>query len=238
VSIDSTMIHVIRAFPVIGDLAPLFVSGNVAPIPPATPGTTRVACVGDSVTYGAFLKDRARNCYPAQLQALLGDAYSVRNFGVDGHAVQESADHPYCKHANFSASGSFDPDVVLLMLGSNDARSRNWQGIEAFIRDYGVMVEHYLSLESAPRVVVLKPPAAFAVWGRRKLNYTIIGEALGAIASKVREIAVEQGLPLVDINSATATRADVFPDGVHPDTDGARLIATTACEHLRPLLLA
>jgi len=238
VSFDSAMSHVVRAFPVLGDLAPLFVTGNVDPIPPATPETLRVACVGDSVTYGTFLKDRACDCYPAHLQGLLGDAFSVRNFGVDGHAVQESSDHPYRRHANYSASGFFDPDLVLIMLGSNDARSRNWKGIDAFIHDYGVMVDHYLALSSAPRVLVLTPPAAFEVWGRKKLNYTINGEALGTIASSVREFAGERELPLVDIHSATSTRADVFPDGVHPDVAGARLIASTVYEHLQPLLSA
>ena len=35
----------------------------------------RVACVGNSVTYGATSADRAHTSYPAQLQRLLGAAY-------------------------------------------------------------------------------------------------------------------------------------------------------------------
>ena len=61
-----------------------------APVPPAEPGTVKVACIGDSITFGALLRDRESNCYPAQLEKLLGEGYSVRNFGVNGHAAQKA----------------------------------------------------------------------------------------------------------------------------------------------------
>ena len=32
----------------------------------------KVACVGNSVTYGYGIKNRETNCYPAQLQQMLG----------------------------------------------------------------------------------------------------------------------------------------------------------------------
>lgn len=38
----------------------------------------RVACIGNSITYGAFIPNREMNCYPAQLQAYLGDGYEVK----------------------------------------------------------------------------------------------------------------------------------------------------------------
>ena len=40
-----------------------------------------VACVGDSITYGHGASDRGSKSYPAQLQALLGDGWTVLNFG-------------------------------------------------------------------------------------------------------------------------------------------------------------
>ena len=57
----------------------------MAPARPADGGeTTRVACVGDSITFGAGVKNRGKNCYPAVLGNLLGEGYEVRNFGVNG----------------------------------------------------------------------------------------------------------------------------------------------------------
>ncbi len=35
----------------------------------------RVACVGNSVTYGYLLPEREKNCYPQRLQEMLGEGY-------------------------------------------------------------------------------------------------------------------------------------------------------------------
>ena len=42
----------------------------------------RIACIGNSITYGAAIENRELNCYPAQLASMLGDGYNVKNFGV------------------------------------------------------------------------------------------------------------------------------------------------------------
>ena len=47
----------------------------VHPLKTAQFGQIRVACVGDSVTYGYGIRHRAKYNYPAVLQNLLGDGY-------------------------------------------------------------------------------------------------------------------------------------------------------------------
>ena len=59
---------------------------------------TRIACVGDSITYGATIKDKNHDSYPAQLGSLLGRKYTVKNFGASGYTLQESCDRPYRSH--------------------------------------------------------------------------------------------------------------------------------------------
>ena len=59
--------------------------------------TIRVACVGNSVTYGYALPDREQNAYPAQLQRLLGERYEVRNFGHSGSTLLHHGHRPYIK---------------------------------------------------------------------------------------------------------------------------------------------
>ena len=44
----------------------------------------RVACVGNSITYGTGIEDRAHDSYPSQLQRMLGERYVVGNFGKPG----------------------------------------------------------------------------------------------------------------------------------------------------------
>lgn len=50
----------------------------------------KVACIGNSITYGAFIANRDQNSYPAQPQAYLGDGYEVRNYGVSGRNITDS----------------------------------------------------------------------------------------------------------------------------------------------------
>ena len=47
----------------------------------------KIACIGNSITYGAGVSNREQNAYPKQLQAMLGDAYFVENFGVSGNTL-------------------------------------------------------------------------------------------------------------------------------------------------------
>ena len=59
------------------------------------PGQIKVACVGDSITYGHGIQNWPKNNYPVLLQELLGDDYHVQSFGVSGRAVQDNSDQPY-----------------------------------------------------------------------------------------------------------------------------------------------
>ena len=61
----------------------------------------RVACIGNSITYGAGIANREQNSYPAQLQAYLGPDYEVRNFGVSATTLLRSGDYPYVRTAAY-----------------------------------------------------------------------------------------------------------------------------------------
>ncbi len=207
--------------------------GYTAPVPPAIPNTIRIACVGDSITFGALVKNRELNCYPAQLGALLGPEYSVRNFGVNGHAAQRSADKPYWEHKYLKTSSDFEPDIVLLMLGTNDTTDRNWQGVEPYIADLRELAAHYISLPSHPVVYIMTPPTQFFVENPTKVIHKMNNDRLDEITSALKILAGELGLPVIDINAATKNHPEFFCfDGLHPDAGGAQLIAETVYEAL------
>ena len=75
----------------------------------------RVACIGNSITYGAFIPNREMNCYPAQLQAYLGDGYEVKNFGASGRTILSKGDYPYSETDTYKASLEYQPDIVLIL---------------------------------------------------------------------------------------------------------------------------
>ncbi|MDY0339664.1 MAG: GDSL-type esterase/lipase family protein [Coriobacteriia bacterium] len=192
-----------------------------------------VACVGDSITRGTFVWRRKVNAYPVQLQVMLGGRYRVDGFGVNGHAAQRTADRPYRDSDEFASSIASSPDIVLIMLGTNDSRGDNWKGPGAFADDYRELVLRYQSLESNPAVWLLTPPALFRLGRSSKVRYGMDERALGQICDMVRRVAHELGCGLIDVNAATADHPEAFRlDGVHPSAAGARLIAETVFEAL------
>ncbi|MBN2839478.1 MAG: hypothetical protein JXP37_00775 [Coriobacteriia bacterium] len=193
----------------------------------------RVACVGDSITRGTFVWRRSKNAYPVQLQTMLGDRFCVRDFGVNGHAAQRSADRPYRSTEAFASSIAFGPEIVLIMLGTNDSRGDNWKGAEPFRRDYRELALHYRSLESNPAVWLLTPPALFRLGRSTKVRYRMNESAIREICGEIERVAADCGCGLIDINAATARHPEAFRfDGVHPGAAGAKLIAQAVYESL------
>ena len=79
-------------------------------------GQIRVACVGDSITYGALIPNWYLHNYPFLLSGLLGKQYCVHNYGMNGRTAMETGNHPYTKELRFHRSLAFRPDILLLML--------------------------------------------------------------------------------------------------------------------------
>ena len=181
----------------------------------------RIACVGDSITWGFTIVNRRKYSYPALLQQRLGAEYEVRNFGYNDASARFDADTPYVKKSVYQESLAWNPDVVLLMLGSNDTKKRNWDP-EIFRRDYKRIVESYLKLHSQPRVILIAPIQIFQPMHIPLLGlYTETME--NGVRPAIREIAAEMGLELVDLVNLF-TDSKYMMDGVHPQREGARML--------------
>ena len=198
------------------------------------PSQTRIACVGDSITYGATIRDKSHDSYPAQLGTMLGRKYSVKNFGASGYTLQESCDRPYTSHKRYKKSLDFKPDVVLIMLGTNDTKPYNWISTEAFQDDYRQLILSYQELPSRPDVILMTPASVFPENFNPAKPYKIRAGVAGEAAKAVRELAKELGLPFIDIHGVTASHPEFFlQDGVHPNELGAKAIARTVYEALK-----
>ena len=198
------------------------------------PSQTRIACVGDSITYGATIRDKSHDSYPAQLGTMLGRKYSVKNFGASGYTLQESCDRPYTSHKRYKKSLDFKPDVVLIMLGTNETKPYNWISTEAFQDDYRQLILSYQELPSRPDVILMTPASVFPENFNPAKPYKIRAGVAGEAAKAVRELAKELGLPFIDIHEVTASHPEFFlQDGVHPNELGAKAIARTVYEALK-----
>ena len=181
----------------------------------------RIACVGDSITWGFTIVNRRKYSYPALLQQRLGAEYEVRTYGYNDASARFDADTPYIKKSVYQESLAWNPDVVLLMLGSNDTKKRNWDP-EIFRRDYKRIVESYLKLPSQPRVILIAPIQIFQPMHIPLLGlYTETME--NGVRPAIREIAAEMGLELVDLVNLF-TDSKYMMDGVHPQREGARML--------------
>lgn len=190
-----------------------------------------ISCVGDSLTYGYLVEDREVNCYPAVLNDLLGDNFVVANFGVNGHTMLKSADAPYWNHENFKYSCLINPDIVIIMLGSNDSKAHNFSTMDDFITTYEEMINHYRKLPSKPRVYIATPPTVFPPL--EESMSTIRAEVVAEIAEAVRNLGKKLRVSVIDIHKHTSDFKEGFvDDGVHTNASGASLIANSMFREL------
>ena len=188
----------------------------------------RVACVGDSITYGCLVPLRGKNHYPRVLQRLLGNDYQVENFGLTNRTLQITGDHPYAMEAEFPRSLKFQPDIVIIKLGTNDTKPQNWISATAFETGYRFFLERYLALASRPKIYLCTPAAAYPGPGAKNGVYTykIREQQLEEARAVVRRIAAEMGLGLIDTAELTKGHPEWFVfDGIHPNAKGAKALA-------------
>jgi len=180
----------------------------------------RVACIGDSITYGSGIEDRENQSYPAVLQNLLGDGYEVRNFGYSARVMLLDGDYPFMKEGMYQEAKDFLPDIVTIMLGTNDSKPHNWKHGDKFYHDYLLMVDELRRLPSHPTIYLCLPPKA------AKDNYGICDSTIvSGVIPEVKKVADYRWLDIIDTYSTLANNPEKFPDGIHPNPEGAAMLA-------------
>lgn len=210
---------VIRTLTAIACIAPTLACA--APINPADyKAPVRVACVGDSITQGAGTKG---NPYPKQLQTLLGEAWKVENFGISGSTLLRKGDRPYWKEKAYQKALAFEPDVVIIKLGTNDTKPQNMQHEAEFLGDYRDLVKSFQELQSKPRIFLCRPVPVVGTG-----NFKITEENLQKLMPKIEELAKELKVDVIDMYAALKDKPELIPDRVHPNAAGALEMARSA----------
>lgn len=189
----------------------------------ALPGKKKIACVGDSITFGTgVIWNRKRDAWPYLLETLLGEEYQVLNYGISGASVQSDSDKPY--RSDFMDSvENMETETVLLMLGSNDSKSCNWNP-DRFEQAYSQTIERLKA--NTKKLYVVIPPCAFVVKYRRKVKFGIRNEI---VRDEINPVLLRQAkahsVPVIDLYRLTEDHPEYFEDGVHPNKLGNRVIA-------------
>ena len=185
----------------------------------------RVACVGNSITYGTGIANREYDAYPAQLQRMLGKDYVVGNFGKPGATLLRHGHRPYFQQTEFRDAMQFKGDIAVIHLGINDTDPRNWCNFrDEFVGDYVALMDSLRQANPKVRIILsrLTPirydhprfDSGTELW-RREISETI------------DRIAASQGVELIDFYQPLIAHPDWLSDGIHPDPRGAKALAET-----------
>ena len=210
----------------------LFVSLLVAPLMQADPMAPidtsaydkpiKVACVGDSITQGP-----KEGNYPQQLQEMLGDQWEVGNFGHSGFTLLKKGDRSYWKSPRYRKALEFQPDVVIIKLGTNDAKPQNWQYKDEFIADYKELVASFQALETKPRIFICRPCPVFGN-GAFRIKPGNMAEQRPMTESIIKDL----GVGMIDMNAPLEDKPELIPDKIHPNRKGYGVMAATAYQAL------
>ena len=217
----------------------------------------RIACIGDSLTRGdgsheAWHRGRppknlaGRGNYPAILASLLGaEHFRVENFGHGGTTACNSSDAPYARTREFRRAIRFRPHLVILMLGTNDAKDGNWDArCRAGATMLGLGIDGILSALGTPpppTLLLEPPPILREKWRIRQRHLTHARRAVrwhsrsGARAAN-RTGGCASGERWLAKPLAKDLRSRLWryftPDGVHLNQHGSRLVACASLEAL------
>ncbi len=181
---------------------------------------TRIACVGDSITYGLSISNRDRNSYPAQLAEMLGNQWSVRNFGVSGATLLQKGDKPYLKTLAFNLVHEFKPNIIVITLGTNDSKPVNWKYKSNYINDYIALINSFKRIDSNPNIWICYPVPVYSKPGSTS-DRIIRNE----IIPMINKIASQTNVKTIDLYTPLSNKQHLFPDSVHPNAEGLKIIA-------------
>ena len=188
-----------------------------------------VACVGDSITKGGYWKEMGN---------YLSSTYKINGYGVsgstgysqglDGNPPKPLAYVDQPAHEDAKKSNS---DIYVIMLGTNDSKSMNADNIAAdggaqYKADMIAQINEYKALSSDPKIFIALPPVSFRPENGGISNVNI--EKL--IIPLLQSVALETGAIVIDTHSVTIGKSSAFPDGVHPNDEGKRILAKAVAE--------
>ena len=184
----------------------------------------RIACVGDSITYGYGLLNREYS-YPALLSRQLPDGFTVKNFGVNGSCAGEDLKDSYITAGLIDEITQWDPDLILFMLGSNDSKRNNWISRNHFIEGCGNILEQISDNETD--IIILTPiPSGRNAFGiRDRIVRNRIFPAL-------KDYSRSKGYPMLNFREELKNSFFIYLDNVHPNRRGYQIISNEIFSYL------
>ena len=183
----------------------------------------KVACVGNSITYGSGVANREVNAYPVKLQGMLGEEYEVANFGKPGATLLNKGHRPYTQQQEYKDAIAFAGDIVVIHLGINDTDPRNWPNYQdEFIEDYRSLIQSFREANPKARFLIARmTPLSDRHWryesGTRDWHEQI-QEAIACVARA-------EGIQMINFFEPLHPYPFILEDNIHPNAEGAEMLA-------------
>lgn len=198
-----------------------------------------IVALGDSITFGAgVVRTRTSDSWEVKLEKLLGGSYQVLNYGISGATLQNEGDCPYWNMAEKALQGypeaalALNPEIVILMLGTNDSKPYNWNR-ERYEAQLDQRVKEIKAAPGVKRLILMCPPFACPADGSDVVAFDILNETIrDEIVPIVKNCAAENQVECIDLYALTDGHSEYFMDGVHPNSFGNRVIAAEIHRHL------
>lgn len=200
----------------------------LASVLPLSAQRVKVACVGNSVTYGYGLPDREHTAYPVLLQQMLGDAYEVENFGKSGATLLRHGHRPYNEQEEYRKAIAFGAEIVVVHLGLNDTDPRNWPNYrDEFEQDYRQLIDSLTAAAPGGKLKKLVVCLMTPIFHGHPRFESGTRDWHAEIQDAICRVAQHYGIEPLDIHTPLHCRPDLFPDNLHPNAEGARILAST-----------
>ena len=185
----------------------------------------KVACVGNSITYGTGIQDREHFSYPVQLQKMLGDKYLVGNFGKPGATLLKHGHRPYMQQEEYRQAMAFKGDIAVIHLGINDTDPRNWPNYrDEFVKDYLSLMDSLRSVNPKVRFILARmTPIAH----RHPRFISGTKQWHDEIQEAIQVVAKVSGAEVIDFHAPLYPYPNLLPDAIHPNAEGAGILAKT-----------
>jgi lysophospholipase L1-like esterase len=191
---------------------------------------TKVACVGNSITFGYGLANQYLENYPLRLDTLLGTGWATSNLGNSGKTMLRAVGDAYWSQPEFPKAMALLPNVVVIELGTNDAKDYIWTYHKSeFAKDYRAMIDTFRTLSSKPQVwATLQPRANNISWS---MPDTTIARQVNPL---IQSTAMSAAAGIIDLRTGLAGHPEWFQsDSVHPNAAGALALAKVVAGMLK-----
>lgn len=198
--------------------------------PPIDKTRKHVGCVGDSITFGyGVWGTRKKDAFPAILESLFESEYQFVNYGLPGRCLMRDTADPFSGTNYFPDSLNLKAEIYLILLGTNDGVSFNWEvegneNGDIFRKDLRDFVSAYKNLNNHPQIFLMTPPDVLGADDPDEL--IILDKNLKTfIRPAILELGKEFDIPVIDLYELTKDKKEYFDDGIHPNLLGNKIIA-------------